>query len=56
MNQNFPWDLPWGQWLRFHASTAGGQGLIPGQRTKILHAPQHGQKVKTKRQAKEFSN
>ena len=48
--------LAWGQRLRFPASTAGGQGLIPGQRTKIPHAPQHGQKVKTKKQAKEFSN
>ena len=26
------------QWLRFHASTAGGMGLIPGQGTNILHA------------------
>ena len=23
------------QWVRFHASTAGGAGLIPGQGTKI---------------------
>ena len=30
------------QWLRLHACTAGGMGLIPGQGTKILHALQHG--------------
>ena len=32
------------QWLRLCASSAGIMGLIPGQRTKILHAEQHGQK------------
>ena len=26
------------QWLRLHASTAGGEGLIPGRGTKIPHA------------------
>ena len=26
------------QWLRLHASTAQGTGLIPGQGIKILHA------------------
>ena len=26
------------QWLRLHASTAGGVGLIPGWGTKIPHA------------------
>lgn len=26
------------QWLGFLASTAGGVGLIPGQRTEVLHA------------------
>ena len=31
-------DLPVVQWLRFHPSTAGGTGLIPGQGTKIPHA------------------
>ena len=25
------------QWLRLHTSSAGGVGLIPGQRTKIPH-------------------
>ena len=34
------------QWLRFHASTAGGMGLIPGWGTKILHAAWHSQKIK----------
>ena len=32
------------QWLRFHVSTAGGEGSIPGQGTKILHAIQCGPK------------
>ena len=26
------------QWLRLHASTAGGMDSIPGQGTKILYA------------------
>ena len=26
------------QWLRFHASNAGGVGLVPGWGTKIPHA------------------
>ena len=30
------------QWLRLHASTAGGTRLIPGQKTKTLHAVQCG--------------
>ena len=28
------------QWLRLHASTAGGTGSTPGQGTKTLHAAQ----------------
>ena len=36
------------QWLRLHASSAGGVGLIPGGRTKIPHASQHSQKIKNK--------
>ena len=32
------------QWLRVHASTAGGAGSIPGWGTKILCAVQNGQK------------
>ena len=33
------WGLPRvAQWLRLHASTAQGTGLIPGQGIKILHA------------------
>ena len=34
------------QWLRLHASIAGGMGSIPGGGTKILHAVQPGQKKK----------
>ena len=37
------------QWLKLHASTSGGAGLIPGQGTKILHAAQRGQKVKIRK-------
>ena len=36
------------QWLGLHASTAGGPGSIPGHGTKILQAPQRGQKKKKK--------
>ena len=32
------------QWLKTHASTAGGAGLIPGQGTKIPHTVQHSQR------------
>ena len=32
------------QWLRLHASNAGGADRIPGQGTRIPHAAQHGQK------------
>ena len=38
--------LPWPQWLKLHASIAGGMASIPGQGTRILHAPWHGQKLK----------
>ena len=34
------------QGLILHASNAGGEGLIPGQGTKILHAIQWGKKIK----------
>ena len=37
-------------WLRFCTFTAGGVDLIPGQGTKILHAPWDGQKKKWKEQ------
>ena len=37
------------QWLRLHASTAGGAGSIPGWGTKILHAVRRGQKKKEKK-------
>ena len=36
------------QCLRFHVSTAGGMGSIPGQGTKILQVTQHGTKKKKK--------
>ena len=41
------------QWLRIHASTAGGTGSIPGQGTKILNALQCGQKKKEKEMKEE---
>ena len=44
----FSGTFPVVQWLRLHASTAGGVGSIPGQGTKILHTVQHGQKKKKK--------
>ena len=34
------------QWLRLHASNAGGTGSIPGQGTKIPHAAWQGQRIK----------
>ena len=40
------------QWLRVHASTAGGMGSIPGQGTKILHAAQCEKKRKKERERK----
>ena len=33
------------QWLGLHASTAGGTGLIPGWRTKILNAMAKSYKI-----------
>ena len=36
------------QWLRLHAPSAGGTGLIPDQGTKIPHAAQRGQKKRNK--------
>ena len=36
------------QWLRFHASTAGGSGLMPSWGTKIPHAAWHSQKIEKK--------
>ena len=35
-----------GQWFGFCALTAVCPGSIPGQRTKILDAAQHGQLIK----------
>ena len=36
------------QWLRLHASTAGGMGSIPGRGTKIPHAAWHSHEKKEK--------
>ena len=40
------WDFPGTQWLRFHASSTGGSGLIPGWGTKIPHVIWCSQKIK----------
>ena len=37
------------QWLRLCVSTAEGECLIPGQRTKVLYASGCGQKKKKKK-------
>ena len=34
------------QWLRLHASDAGGQGSIPGLGAEIPYAMWHSQKIK----------
>ena len=45
------------QWLRLHASIAGGVSSVPGWGTKILHAMQCGQKkTKNKKQKNSGSN
>ena len=42
-SENYETNVNWAetslvvQWLRLHACSAGGVGLIPGQRTKIPH-------------------
>ena len=48
----YPEQMPTGTslaawWLRLSASTAGAEGSIPGQGTKIFHASWHGQKKRT---------
>ena len=35
------------QWLRLHASTAGGKSSIPGQGAKILYAVHAAKKIHT---------
>ena len=35
------------QWLRLDTFNAGGAGSIHGRGTKIPHAMQHGQKIKS---------
>ena len=42
-------DFPGGPVLRLLASTAGGEGLIPGQGTKVLYAVWCGQNKQTKK-------
>ena len=37
------------QWLGLHACTAGGEGSIPSQGNKILHASRYGHKKKKKK-------
>ena len=37
------------QWLRLHASNAGGEGSIPGLGTEIPHALGCGHKIKLKK-------
>ena len=48
-----PQGLPW--WLRFHISTAGGMGSIPGWETKILHGTEQQQKKKKQKDPKPIS-
>ena len=43
------WDFLAVQWLGLYASTAEGNSLIPGRRTKILQAIQSGKKKKKKK-------
>ena len=40
------------QWLKPHASTAGGEGSIPSRGIEIPHAAQHGQKKEEKEKEK----
>lgn len=44
------------QWLGCQASTAEGMGLIPSQRTKILHATHEEQPKKKKKNPEEHKN
>ena len=38
------------QWLKLHTSTTGGEGLTPGQGTKILHVKHGAAKKKNNKQ------
>ena len=40
------------QWLRLHATSAGGTGSIPGQGTKIPHAACCSQKIRFQKDIK----
>ena len=42
------------QWLRLQASTIGGEGSIPGQRTRIPHATWYDQNIKLKKKKFKF--
>ena len=42
------------QWLRLQASTIGGEGSIPGQRTRIPHAMWYDQNIKLKKKQFKF--
>ena len=42
------------QWLRLHASSARGMGLIPGWGTKTPHAMSCSQKMKTRKLTKNY--
>ena len=44
LDNTYLWDFLAVQWLRLHASTVGGAGLIPDCRTRLLHAMRSGQK------------
>ena len=44
------------QWLRLHASRAGGAGSIPGWGSRILHAVQCSQNVIKKKKKKELED
>ena len=48
--REFPWQVS-GQ--EIHASTAEGPSVIPGQRTKVPQAMQHGKKKKKSKQVKD---
>ena len=42
------------QWLKLHASTAGGTGSIPGQGTVIPNATWQPKKIKTENKIETF--
>ena len=50
MKSKISWTSLAVQWLRLHASNAGGTGLIPGREAKIPHAAWRGQKKKKRKE------